>query len=292
MLGRNVRAAIVLGLAASTLLGCSARTPSSRLAPLRVGMTPTSPPFAFRQGGQVVGLEPDFARALAAALGRPLELRQVEWDGLIPTLQGGRIDVLPEVEPRRAPATRQHRLLRLEEGASVRPDFEIQMPFGGAGVVRAARAMDVYAEKHKPAAQNPTAITAENLSDGAGEYEEHCAFCHGGAKAKISPMRDKFNPPVPQLINRIPHDDDAWLFWVTKHGVRMTGMPAWDAAFERPHEPSGWAPNARPADRARAATAIRMPRSRRISLDTIANTPERVPVEQDNGHSPGVLGGR
>ena len=41
-------------------------------------------------------------------------------------------------------------------------------------------------------------------------------------------MRDKFNPPAPQLINRIPHDDDAWLFWVTKHGVRMTGMPTWD----------------------------------------------------------------
>ena len=67
-----------------------------------------------------------------------------------------------------------------------------------------------------------------SLMEGAKEYEEHCAFCHGGAKATISPMRDKFNPPTPQLINRIPHDDDAWLFWVTKHGVRMTGMPAWD----------------------------------------------------------------
>src|SRR3954451_23818481 len=33
---------------------------------------------------------------------------------------------------------------------------------------------------------------------------------------------------TPQLINRIPHDPDNWLFWVTKHGVRMTGMPAWD----------------------------------------------------------------
>ena len=41
-------------------------------------------------------------------------------------------------------------------------------------------------------------------------------------------MRDKFNPPAPQLINRIPHDPDDWLFWVTKHGVRMTGMPAWN----------------------------------------------------------------
>jgi mono/diheme cytochrome c family protein len=95
----------------------------------------------------------------------------------------------------------------------------------------AARAMDVYAENHKPAAENPTAITVENLSDGAGEYEEHCAFCHGGAKARISPMRDKFSPPAPQLIDNIPHDDDAWLFWVTKHGVRMTGMPAWDGVM-------------------------------------------------------------
>jgi mono/diheme cytochrome c family protein len=91
----------------------------------------------------------------------------------------------------------------------------------------AMRAMDVYAEKHKPAGENPTPLTAANLGEGAKEYEEHCAFCHGGARSKISPMRDKFNPPVPQLVDRIPHDDDAWLFWVTKHGVRMTGMPAW-----------------------------------------------------------------
>ena len=62
-------------------------------------------------------------------------------------------------------------------------------------------------------------------------YAPNCAFCHGGAKAKISPMRDKFNPPVPQLVNRIPHDPDNWLFWVTKHGVRMTGMPAWDGVM-------------------------------------------------------------
>ena len=95
----------------------------------------------------------------------------------------------------------------------------------------AGRAMDVYADKHKPDAENPTALTAENLTAGAKEYEEHCAFCHGGAKAKISPMRDKFNPPAPQLVNRIPHDPDNWLFWVTKHGVRMTGMPTWDGVL-------------------------------------------------------------
>jgi mono/diheme cytochrome c family protein len=92
----------------------------------------------------------------------------------------------------------------------------------------AGRAMDVYADKHKPDMENPTQLTADNLTEGAKEYEEHCAFCHGGAKAKISPMQQKFNPPAPQLINRVPHDPDNWLFWVTKHGVRMTGMPTWD----------------------------------------------------------------
>ena len=95
----------------------------------------------------------------------------------------------------------------------------------------AGRALNVYADRHKPAGDNPAAPTPVNLTDGAKEYEEHCAVCHGGAKAKISPIGEKFNPPAPQLINKIPHDPDAWLFWVTKHGVRMTGMPAWDGVL-------------------------------------------------------------
>jgi mono/diheme cytochrome c family protein len=95
----------------------------------------------------------------------------------------------------------------------------------------AARAMDRYAEKHKPAGDNPVQPTVANLTEGAKEYEEHCAFCHGGAKATASPMQNKFNPPTPQMIESIPDADDAWLFWVTKHGVRMTGMPAWDGVL-------------------------------------------------------------
>ncbi len=127
-------------------------------------------------------------------------------------------------------------LLGIAGGAFIVSQFGLfpigaENPPGAIERALAGRAMDVYAEKHKPAGGNPTALSAANLSTGATEYEEHCAFCHGGAKAKISPMRDKFSPPVPQLVNRIPHDDDAWLFWVTKHGVRMTGMPAWSGVM-------------------------------------------------------------
>ena len=100
-------------------------------------------------------------------------------------------------------------------------------PPSGLERMIAGRAMDVYADKHKPAGDNPIEAAAANLTEGAKGYEEHCALCHGGAKTKISAMQNQFSPPVPQLINRIPHDPPAWIFWVTKHGVRMTGMPAW-----------------------------------------------------------------
>src|SRR4051812_29795582 len=67
-------------------------------------------------------------------------------------------------------------------------------PPGAVERALASSAMNVYAEKHRPEGPNPVALTAENLTEGATEYEEHCAFCHGGAKARISPMRDKFSP--------------------------------------------------------------------------------------------------
>jgi mono/diheme cytochrome c family protein len=35
------------------------------------------------------------------------------------------------------------------------------------------------------------------------------------------------NPPPPDLADRAKVRTPAELFWVTKHGIRMTGMPAW-----------------------------------------------------------------
>jgi len=95
----------------------------------------------------------------------------------------------------------------------------------------AEMAMDAHVDRHQPKQENPTEITPANLILGAQNYETHCALCHGGAAARVSPMRTKFSPPVPQIVNRIPHDEDAHIFWVTKHGIRMTGMPAWEGTL-------------------------------------------------------------
>lgn len=92
-------------------------------------------------------------------------------------------------------------------------------------------AMDEYVDKHMPQGENPMEANSSNLMEGAMTYEKHCALCHGGGKDRTSPMAHKFSPPVPQIIQRIPHDEDAHLFWVTKHGLRMTGMPSWDGVL-------------------------------------------------------------
>jgi mono/diheme cytochrome c family protein len=85
-----------------------------------------------------------------------------------------------------------------------------------------------YMAKYVPQRENTIQPTAANLIEGARAYEQYCAVCHGGAGRSTSVLRTKFSPPVPQLVTRVPHDADVQLWWVTKHGIRMTGMPAWD----------------------------------------------------------------
>ena len=72
-------------------------------------------------------------------------------------------------------------------------------------------AMDQYVDRNVPQQPNPMQPTVENLIAGARTYEQHCSFCHGGAARRISPMRTKFNPPVPQILQHVPGDPDVHL---------------------------------------------------------------------------------
>lgn len=64
-------------------------------APFVVGMEMAYPPFEMRGPDNVPdGISVRMAEDLAAYLGRPLELRDVEWNGIIPALQSGKIDAI------------------------------------------------------------------------------------------------------------------------------------------------------------------------------------------------------
>lgn len=63
--------------------------------PLRVGMDMSYPPFETRDtNGEPSGVSVDLARALGESLGRPVELENMPFDGLIPALKTGRVHVV------------------------------------------------------------------------------------------------------------------------------------------------------------------------------------------------------
>ena len=95
----------------------------------------------------------------------------------------------------------------------------------------AMHGVDEWVDGHASRQENPFQPTMENIMDGSMTYDKHCAVCHGSLKQPTSPLKDKFYPPVPQLMSRTPDDPDANLFYVTKYGIKLSGMPGWDGVL-------------------------------------------------------------
>jgi mono/diheme cytochrome c family protein len=68
---------------------------------------------------------------------------------------------------------------------------------------------------------SPTRVAA-----GAGLYAEMCTGCHLGPGVERSEMSQGLYPQAPELA-RGTDLSPAEQFWVIKHGVKLTAMPAW-----------------------------------------------------------------
>ncbi|WP_438480213.1 c-type cytochrome [Oleiharenicola lentus] len=78
-------------------------------------------------------------------------------------------------------------------------------------------------------------VTVPNLDDhalilkGAGHYETGCRACHGSPGMRMPLIAQRMTPPAPELTGRIDDLGPKRLFYVVKHGLKFTGMPAWPA---------------------------------------------------------------
>jgi len=66
-----------------------------------------------------------------------------------------------------------------------------------------------------------------NLIVGVEHYAAYCAVCHGAASGPKGYIAQGLYPPPPDLAKAVPLYTPAELFWILKHGIKMTGMPAW-----------------------------------------------------------------
>jgi mono/diheme cytochrome c family protein len=73
----------------------------------------------------------------------------------------------------------------------------------------------------------PSLDSAESADAGLGVYREHCVQCHGAPGVSQKPFALGLNPPPANLVYTARKWSARELFWVVKHGIRMTGMPAW-----------------------------------------------------------------
>lgn len=79
------------------LVGCGKKTENASNAKvLKLGAEMTFPPFEFQEEGskEYVGFDMDLARALAKQMGYELQIQNIGFDGLIPALEAGNIDII------------------------------------------------------------------------------------------------------------------------------------------------------------------------------------------------------
>jgi thiosulfate dehydrogenase len=81
----------------------------------------------------------------------------------------------------------------------------------------------------REAPQGPVTIALNdaNLDAGVKLYAQNCAVCHGASDAKASNIALGLYQHAPQLAeNGVEDDPEGVVYWKVKHGIRLTGMPA------------------------------------------------------------------
>ncbi|MGH7480586.1 MAG: c-type cytochrome, partial [Longimicrobiales bacterium] len=84
------------------------------------------------------------------------------------------------------------------------------------------RSVAVRADEVTPPAQYGEDLVAH----GFDHYVAMCETCHGGVGVEAGEIGQGLNPQPPDLEDAAEEYTDAELFWILKHGIKFTGMPA------------------------------------------------------------------
>ena len=74
--------------------------------------------------------------------------------------------------------------------------------------------------------KTPSLDDSHLVAEGAEHYAAMCADCHLAPGVDKTDIRDGLYPTPPKLTEHITASA-AEMFWVVKHGIKMSAMPAW-----------------------------------------------------------------
>ncbi|ANF26937.1 c-type cytochrome [Stutzerimonas stutzeri] len=72
----------------------------------------------------------------------------------------------------------------------------------------------------------PTEFSEAQIAAGAEHYKAMCQHCHAGPGVERAEWAQGLLPQPPHLVEEAAHWQPNEVFWLVKHGVRMSAMPA------------------------------------------------------------------
>lgn len=107
-------------------------------------------------------------------------------------------------------------------------NFSADDPHWGLTTRLVETARERYVERQAGNVKVPGNLgDAKLLASGASEYAEMCTGCHLAPGMQDTEMRTGLYPKPPNLTERATRRLAAQQFWIVKHGLKMSGMPAW-----------------------------------------------------------------
>lgn len=98
-------------------------------------------------------------------------------------------------------------------------------------LIERARERSIHVRAHHVAAP-ATLDDPELLAMGAEHYAEMCTGCHLAPELNDTELRAGLYPKPPSLAEHGAHRSAGETFWIIKHGLKMTGMPAWGVTHD------------------------------------------------------------
>lgn len=107
----------------------------------------------------------------------------------------------------------------------INPSADI--PVSSFEASQAMAILDNSIGRRAPEMKNPLPADEENLAAGMKLYQSNCAGCHGDINHAESSLAESFYPRAPQFQHEAPDMPENQNFYLIKHGIRWSGMPAW-----------------------------------------------------------------
>lgn len=79
---------------------------------------------------------------------------------------------------------------------------------------------------HAADIEAPEAFSEAMVASGASAYKSMCEHCHAGPGVERAEWARGMLPQPPHLSEEVPHWNANEVFWLVKHGVRMSAMPS------------------------------------------------------------------